>query len=208
MLQNMFVRPPARKTLKQALRDRARADRCSVPEIVDRALVAYLFPSHRVAAQMVEMLYDGDTLAEAYERTFCYLAIDRIAKTHDNGMPLIATFANLVAQCSYRFTGNECEMKHLIQQLKYIGERSQDADIWHDRDLCRYLIHQLRNDPTIVSAQEIVNFVQTNYYVIRNNALIYRILMDVACMAGQALPDTPALRKAYIDKLAEISAGW
>lgn len=188
------------------IKDRSLAKKISESVLIENALLNTLLPKHRDAALWVEMMYDGETLADAYARAFCGLASTSYPRT--NSQPLVEEFRHLVSQSIYRFSGKETPFQHLVNQLTYMLKNLPPNDPWHDYQLLERYIQQLKNDPMDVTALDITALIQRNFAVFSSSENAYQALMDIASMAAPALRDTPSLRIAYIDTLAKISEDW
>ena len=198
-----------RKVCEGLLKDRSETDKVTTSVLIENSILNTLLPQHRDAAMWVELMYDDETLADAYARAFCGLASGTYYQANrDNGQPLVEEFRHLVSLSIYRFSGRETEFQHLVQQLTYLLELLPDSNPWHDRQLLEHFIQQLKTDPMDVSAQDLVALILRNFATIGNNTRTYRALMDIASIAAPKLRDTPALRIAYIDTLDQISREW
>lgn len=212
-LKKMIIFPneQRRKVLEAAIKDRAAISNGTDSYIVDQALASYLLPSNPTAAMWVELLYDGETLAESYARAFSFLAAGVAWEpSQKNGQPLADEFYRLVSYSTYRFCGNERELPHLIRQLREI------ANILPERDFCNYRnllnrhlaeLTQQNGDPDVF-IQDIVAIFRGHPELLEHHTIAYRALMDIATIAAPTLRDTPALRVAYIDVLRQISKDW
>ena len=189
----------------QALKDRVNATGCSVPEIVDQALVAYLFPQHETAAMWVAQLYQDGNLAKAYSCVFDY-ASKRLGELDIT--PLITNFSHLIASHLCHFSGKEPEFGCLLRHIEAICRLLPLDDPWHDAQLCDTLLHQLRNDPTAVWAADISNLINRNIGLLQSTSNTYCILSNIAIITAPTLPNTPITRMQYIKTLAHISADW
>lgn len=199
----------ARKICEGLLKDSAETKKITESVLIENSILSTLLPQHRDAASWVELMYDGETLADAYARAFCGFASGTYYQAaHDNGQPLVEEFRHLISLSIYRFSGKEAEYQHLIQQLTYLLELFPDSNPWHDRQLLEHFIAQLKSDPMDVSAQDLVALILRNFAVLGNNTRTYRVLMDIAAAAAPTLRDTPALRIAYIETLGQISREW
>lgn len=199
----------ARKVCEGLLKDRSTTAKVTESVLIENSILNTLLPQNEDAAMWVELLYDGETLADAYARLFCHFASGTMYQaTHANGQLLVEKFCRLVSLSIYRFSGKEKEFPHMLQQLTYLLEIMPENDPWHDRELLVHYIQQLKNDPADISAQDIANLIYRNFSVIGNSTRTYRALMDIACIAGPTLRDTPALRIVFIDTLIEVSSKW
>ena len=188
------------------IKDRSLAQKTSESAIIEDAILNTLLPKHRDAAAWVTLMYDGETLADAYSRAFCALASTSYPRA--NSKPLIEEFRHLVSLSNYRFSGIEKSFEHLVKQLTYMLKDLPQSNPWHDYQLLERYIQHIKDDPMDVTALDITALILRNHDVYSNSAEAFRALTDIASMAATALCDTPSLRIAIIDVLSKISAEW
>lgn len=207
----IFANEKRRIVLEAAIKDRAAISNGTDSYIVDQALAAYLLPSNPTAAMWVELLYDGETLAQSYARAFSFLAAGVAWEpSQRNGQQLADEFYRLVSYSAYRFCGSERELPHLIRQLREIVNFLPERDFGNYRNLLnRHLaeLTQQDSDPDVY-VQDIVAIFRGHPELLEHHTIAYRALMDIALIAAPTLRDTPALRVAYIDTLSKISRDW
>lgn len=193
------------KDLWKALWDCAAAYRCSVAEIIERALIAYLFSQHSTTARWVLQLYRGKKLSSVYAMAFGDLAT---MSEQVDATPLVASFCLILASNPYRFNGGEPELQQLIGQLKVICGFLPPNDPWHDEQLCIQMIQQFCSSPTNVWAADVGNLIYRNIEHLKSSRHTYQILSNVALIVASTLPDTAYTRRQFIQTLIEMSRDW
>lgn len=191
------------------LRDRTETEKVSASALIENAILTSYAPKNRNARAWVELLYDGESLAKAYSRVFAFLASGTMwDAAHDNGLPLVNEFCLILSSGSYRFSGKETDLSHLLNQLDTIREMIGPNDMYRDYNLSGHFIEQLRADPDDVYASDISSLILRNWATIGHHTRTYRALMDLAQIAAADIIDSPYNRITFVDLLSTISQEW
>ena len=205
----VFSSEVKRKVLEGIIKDQASQTGSSESAIIEQTLTKKLLPSNENALFWVERLYNGGTLAEAYTSVFAYLAAGPMWEAkHDNGRPLVAEFARLVAMDFPILTGGESELHHLLSQLTSIYELLPEGGSMDDKNLCKICIQQLQNDPQAFYLIDLTSLILRNWDNLKNYTHTYRALVDLARLSAPRLRDVPRSRTQFTAALDEVSRNW
>lgn len=197
------------RTCEGLLKDRTIADKSTESFLIENAILDTYAPKNRNARAWVELMYDGESLSKAYSRVFAFLASGTMwDAAHDNGLPLVNEFCLMLSSGSYRFSGKETDLSHLLNQLDTIREMIGPNDMYRDYNLSGHFIEQLRADPDDVYASDISSLILRNWAAIGHHTRTYRALMDLAQIAAADIIDTPYNRITFVDLLSTTSEEW